>query len=132
MALLGKDAIFAANDRRYEIVHVPEWDGDVRLRTLTGRERDEFESSTVKTRNGKQEPDMDNFRAKFVALCVVDEDGKRIFVTKNDIGILGSKSVSALQRLFNKASEMNGMSESDVEELAGDFGEADQEPLTSD
>ena len=132
MALLGKEAILLADDRKFEIVHVPEWGGDVRLRSLSGRERDEFESSTMKLKNGKQEQDMDNFRARFVALCIVDEDGKRIFVTKSEIGILGSKSVSALQRLFNKASEMNGMSEDDVEAMAGDFGEADQEPPTSD
>lgn len=132
MALLSRDAIFGANDRKYEVVHVPEWGGDVRLQSLSAKERDSFEASTVKTKNGKQEPDTENFRARFVALCVVDEDGKQIFKSRQEIAILGSKSASALQRLFNKASEMNGMSEQDVEDLAGDFDEGGQEELTSD
>ena len=131
MALLSKDDIFAVNDRKTEIVSVPEWGGEVMVRTLSGRERDEFEASTVKTNKGKQEQNYDNFRARFVALCVVDESGKRLFNSRAEIQMLGNKSVAALQRVFNKAQELNGMTEQDVEDLTESFEEAPEGDSTS-
>lgn len=128
---LSKNDIFAVDDFKTEEVFVPQWGGSVFIKTLSGRERDEFESSTVKMKGGKQEPDMDNFRARFVALCVVDENGQRIFTSKSDIIMLGSKSVAALQLLFNKAQELNSMSDDDVEELTASFEEAPEEDSTS-
>ena len=132
MALLSKDDIFAVNDRKTEEVNVPEWGGSVLVRTLSGRERDEFEASTVKTNKGKQEQNYDNFRARFVALCVVDESGKRLFTSRAEIQMLGNKSVAALQRVFNKAQELNGMTEQDVEDLTESFEEAPDGASTSD
>lgn len=131
MAILSKNDILAASDFATEEVFVPQWGGSVFVRTLSGRERDEFESSTVKMKNGKQEPDMVNFRARFVALCVVDEQGQRLFKTRAEIDMLGSKSVAALQLLFNKAQELNSMSEDDVEELTSNFEAAPEEDSIS-
>lgn len=130
MALLSKQDILAANDLKTEEVHVPEWGGSVLVRTLSGRERDEFEQSTVDHKNGK--PNLENFRAKLVAMCVVDENGQRLFQTKAEVAMLGNKSVAALQRIFNKAQELNGFSEKDVEELTEGFDEDPDAPSISD
>lgn len=132
MALLTKEAILAADDRKTEEVPVPEWGGSVMIRTLSGRERDEFESSTIKVRGGKREENFANFRARLVSLCMVDETGQRLFKTRAEIDMLGNKSVAALQRVFNKAQELNGMSEQDVEELTEGFGETPAELSDSD
>lgn len=131
MALLSKDQILGADDRKTEEVPVPEWGGSVLVRTLSGRERDEFEASTVKTRGGKQESNYDNFRARFVALCVVDETGQRLFRTNAEVSMLGNKSVAALQRVFDKAQEMNGMSQKDVEDMTEGFDVAPDADSTS-
>ncbi len=132
MALLSKDAIFSTPARKHVEIEVPEWGGSVRLQSLTGRERDDFEASTVKMRAGRQESNMDNFRARFSALCIVDEQGTRMFRTRADIDMLGNTSVSALQRIFNKCQEMNGMTDDDVEELTESFEETPTESSTSD
>lgn len=132
MALLTADQILGADDRRYEIVDVPEWGGQVRLRSLTGRERDSFEAS-LQDRKGKSvKENIENFRARQVALCAVDEDGKLLFTNKQQVVLLGNKSVAALQRIFNKCNEMNGFTEQDIEELTEDFDEAPDENSTSD
>lgn len=131
MALLSKNDILSVNDRKTVEVHVPEWGGSVLVRTLSGRERDEFEASTVKTNKGKREENFDNFRARFVALCVVDETGQRLFTSRAEVVMLGGKSVAALQRVFNKAQEINGMTENDVEELTESFEPDPDEPHTS-
>jgi len=132
MALLSKDQILSADDRRYEVVEVPEWGGEVRLRSLTGRERDAFEASFQDTKGGKGKgSNLDNFRARLVAKCAVDESGKLLFANKSEVDQLGNKSVAALQRLFDKCNEMNGISEQDVEEMTEDFDEAPGENSTS-
>lgn len=132
MALLSKDEIFAITPRRYENLYVPEWGGEVRLRTMTGAERDEFEAGTVQIKNGKQKENMANFRARMVAAVLVDEDDKLMFRGRNEIAMLGNKPVAGLQRIFNKAQEMNGLSDEDVDELAENFEKEDDEDSTSD
>ncbi|KPI09934.1 hypothetical protein OV450_3425 [Actinobacteria bacterium OV450] len=132
MALLDKNAILKADDLEYEVVEVPEWGGSVRLKTLTGEERDEFEASQVTiNKKGRPEQNMANLRARLVALVVVDEAGKTVF-SKYDVPDLGRKSSKALDRVFEKASAMNGFSDEDMEKLAQDFGGGPNEGSTSD
>lgn len=114
--LLTRDAILAADDLSFEDVPVPEWGGTVRVRTLSGTERDAFEASIVEQRGKKSSVDMRNIRAKLAARTIVDEDGKRLF-SERDVELLGAKSASALQRVFEVAQRLNGLSDGDVEEL---------------
>jgi|SRR6476661_6002529 len=133
MAILSREEIIQVDDRKLKEVPVPEWGGSVMIRSLTGRERDDFEQSTVKTnKRGQQEQNFENFRARFVALCVVDENGRRLFQSRQEVALLGNKSVAALQRIFNEAQEMNGMSQEDVDELTSDFEKAPDEDSTFD
>ena len=46
---LTKDQILEANDLQSESVTVPEWGGDVLVRTMTGADRDAFEASMITT-----------------------------------------------------------------------------------
>lgn len=134
MALLGRDQILSSTSRSYQVVPVPEWGGEVRLQSLTGKERDKFEASLSKRKNGKEVSDYENARAKLIAACAVDENGNLIFTNRFDIEKLGEAPVSALQKLFNVCQAMNGMSDADLEELIGDFDQtADSEgPSSSD
>lgn len=131
MALLSREQILNADDRKTVEVEVPEWGGSVLVRSLSGAERDDFEASTVKMKGGKQQQNIANFRARLVSLCIVNEAGERMFAPV-DVKALGNKSVAALQRVFNKCNELNGLSEEDIEDLTQDFDEADHEGSTSD
>jgi hypothetical protein len=128
---LSADQILAAKDIKTEVVHVPEWGGDIRMKGLTGRERDEFEASMLETKGGKQKQNTANFRARLLAKCIVDESGAALFHS-SQIKLLGEKSAAALQRLFNKANEMSGLSEEDVDSLTEGFTEGPSEDSTSD
>lgn len=131
MALLSADEILAADDRVYEIVPVPEWNGEVRLRSLTGKERDSFEASLSEQKGNKVKRNVENFRARLVSLCAVDDEGKQLFTNRQQVELLGNKSVAALQRVFDKCNEMNGFSDKDIEELTEDFDEAPDASSTS-
>lgn len=116
MSLLNKSAILAAKDLPTEDIEVPEWGGTVRVRSLTGAERDAFEASIVDARGKTPQVNPRNMRAKLVALTVIDEDGKRVFGDA-DVSALGGKSASALNRVFEVAQRLSGLTEADVEDL---------------
>ena len=118
MSLLSREAILGADDLPHEDVEVPEWGGTVRLCTLTGAQRDAFEAASIQGRGKNRQTNLKNVRARLLALCLVDEAGQRLF-GDTDVQRLGAKSSKALDRLFDKASSMNGLSDEDVEELAG-------------
>lgn len=117
MGLLSKDDILGADDLYYEEVHVPEWGGDVRLRVMTGAERNKFEQSVIK---GKGQMNLDLFREKVIALCAVDEDGERIF-DSSDVAALGKKNAAAISRVADVCLRLNGFSDEDVTELTENF-----------
>ena len=117
MSLLSKTAILAAQDLQTEDVEVPEWGGAVRVRSFTGRERDAFEASMVRGEGRDRKVDLTNMRARLVGLTVIDETGQRLF-TDEEVDLLGAKSGAALDRVFAVAQKLNGLSGTDVEELA--------------
>ena len=131
MALLSRDAILAADDREYEVVPCPEWGGEVRLRSLTGAERDAYEQSLIETRGRSREMNLRNARAKLVALCAVDERGNRLF-SDADVAALGRKNAKPLDRLFDAARRLSGLSDDDVDRLTEDFDNAQSDASTTD
>jgi hypothetical protein len=126
MAILNRDAILTADDMKTIDIEVPEWGGDVRLRTLTGGERDKFESDMIDQRGKNNKMNLVNLRARLVALCAVDEGGKRMF-GDNEVTKLGSKNAAVLDKLFTAAQKLNGMTQEDVEELTEGFEDGQTE-----
>ena len=113
--MLTRDSILQADDLPKESVDVPEWAGQIWVRTLSGTERDSFEQSMV---NKKNKPNMDNVRARFAVLTICDESGERLFQAA-DAEALGKKSAAALDRVFAVAQRLNGFSDQDQKDLAG-------------
>lgn len=112
--MLSKQQILDADDLAFAVVSVPEWGGEVRIRTLSVRERDEFEA-TIST--GGKKPNLANVRARLVMRVIVDADGKQVFDLP-DVALLGRKSAKAMERVFEAARKLNGFSKEDIEELA--------------
>jgi hypothetical protein len=115
---LSRDAILKADDATYEDVPVPEWGGTVRVRGMSGAQRDAFEASIVRVKGGSREFNSDDFRAKFVSRVCVDEKGARLFTTA-DVKALSGKSAVALQRVFDAGTKLSGLSAGDVASLEG-------------
>jgi hypothetical protein len=121
---LTREAILAADDTAFEIVELPEWGGRLRVKGLSGKERDRFEASITETRGKSKELNLRNVRAKLVALTAVDASGRRIFEDE-DVARLGEKSAAALSRVYDVAARLCGLTEADAEELAKN-SESDQ------
>ena len=130
MKELTSEEILATQDIIEELVEVPEWKGTVRVRGLTGRERDAYEASLIDQRGRSTKANMQNARAKLVVLSVFNADGSRKF-NEAQISEISAKSASALNRIWKKALELSGMGDEDVEELTLGFDDAPSEPSTS-
>jgi hypothetical protein len=120
-----RDEILGRDDLPVEVVPVPEWGMDVRVRALSGAERDAYEASCMKKTGAKGAVEMtfENVRARLVARSVVDEAGARVF-TDADVVALGGKNAAALNRLFEVAQRLSGLRGEDFEELLGNSGSA--------
>jgi hypothetical protein len=117
MGLLNRESILRAKDLVSELVAVPEWGGDVRVRGLMGWERDDYESSCFPVDDkGRRRENFANMRARLVVLCVVDDEGRPLF-QRSDVGDLATKSAAALDRLYTVASRLSGLSAKDMEDL---------------
>jgi len=116
MALLNKAAILGQTALKTEDVVVLEWGGEVRVRELTGAERDALEMSVA----GGEQKDLRNMRARMVAMACVDADGKRLFSDADAKG-LGELSAAALDRVFWVAMRLSGMSAADVQAAEENF-----------
>lgn len=117
MALLTREQILAAQDIRFDTVAVPEWGGEVRLRSMTGADRDEYEQWLIAQRGPDEKTNIRNLRARLVSLSIVDEAGSRLF-SDSDIDALGARSAAALDRVAEAAARLNALSQKDVEALA--------------
>lgn len=120
-ALLSRDAVLAANDAATRDVEVPEWGGSVRVKGLTGVERDRYESQLIVGRGAKRDVNLTNARAKLVVMSVVDAEGAQLFDVA-DVATLAKKSAIALQRVFDVAAELSGLDEDAMEQLTESLG----------
>jgi hypothetical protein len=131
MGYLGRDAILQAEDRTYDEVDCPEWGGAVRLRSITGGQRDAYEQSLVQQRGNNRQMNLRNARAKLIVLCAVD-DGDRPLFTEADVNALSKKNARPLDRLFDACRVLAGLSEDDVDKLVEDFGATQGDDSTTD
>jgi len=113
MTLLSKSAILAAVDLKTEDVHVPAWGGTVRIRTMTGQERDEFRAS-IAASEGESGVPIGKFSAALLVAACVDEAGKRLF-TAGDMAALQAKAAASLDAPAAVAMRLNGLGAGAVE-----------------
>ena len=117
--ILTREEILGISDFTFENVNTPEWGEDtfVRVRGLTAHERDTFELTAVKEDfSGVTKAGMSDMRAHLVSMAVVDIDGRRLF-TPEDIAALSTKNALVIDRIFNVARRLSGLSKEDVDEL---------------
>jgi len=113
MTLLSKSAILAAVDLKTEDVDVPAWGGTVRIRTMTGLERDEFRAS-IAAADGENGVPIGKFSAALLVAACVDDSGARLF-TASDMAALQAKAAASLDAPAAVAMRINGLGAGAVE-----------------
>ncbi len=117
MAEVTRDSIRAFKGHPLKPVEVPEWGGTVYIRVMPGTERDSFEAETYKLNGKSVELNRANFRARLLVRTLTDKDGRPLYHI-SDADELGQQPADILDKLATVASQANGMSPKDVEDLA--------------
>lgn len=111
MGLLNKAAILGAEDLKYEDVEVPAWGGTVRVRVMTGAERDEFRAA-IQSEGGVP---VGKFSVALLAATLIDEAGARLF-TMEEVDQLAEKSAASIDKPAAVAMRLNGLGGSAIED----------------
>lgn len=85
------------------------------VRTMTGAERDAYEAEIVEAAKAGRAP---NYRGSLAARTLSDAQGNRLF-TDDDADALAKLSARDLDRIFDLATELNGLGADAIEELEG-------------
>lgn len=112
--MLNRESILKATDLKTIDIDVPEWGGSIRIRTMTGAARQEYYRVTA----GKDGTPKNVMEALIVA-CAVDDAGVPIF-SVGDIAELSKKSAIALNKVFEAAAELNGLTQKSVDAIVGE------------
>lgn len=128
MALLGKQQINAAVDRKWEDVDVPEWGGEVRLMALSAAERGYIEAGSVVANGETAQVKVESlkaYREKLVGMSMVDENFERLYSNKEiAAGDLGKKDGAVIERLAARVQRLSGMGKFAVKAAEGNSGAA--------
>jgi hypothetical protein len=109
--LTDPTAILACDDDLFEEVYVSEWNGSVRVRSITAAEREKLLQTSVEVSGKSRTINTPLMRVEIVWLAVVDEDGKRLFRSKGELAALGQKSASAIDKVADVALRLAGISD---------------------
>lgn len=110
--ILGKDDILTAVDLKVEEIEVPEWGGTVRVSQITAADRLALQMMILDEKTQKPKSPLEITRLMTIGLltlAIVDEQGNRLF-TPDDVEALGKKSSAAVDRVFEAADKLNGIS----------------------
>lgn len=111
MGLLNKAAILGAEDLKHEDVEVPAWGGTVRVRVMTGAERDEFRVA-IQSEGGVP---VGKFSVALLAATLIDETGARLF-TMEEVDQLAEKSAASIDKPAAVSMRLNGLGGSAIED----------------
>ena len=114
--MLSREEILAKRDLPPVPVRVPEWGPGVYVRTLSGEQREEYESALDKRRDAKGMLSFGTYRAMQVVYGVCNAEGVLVF-TEADIPQIIKQPVKTLMKISTKFSSVNGLTEADVEAL---------------
>lgn len=108
-----REKILSAQDIREKEINVPEWEVNVLVRGLTGRQRAKLLQDAVDT---KGKLDLEKIYPEIVIFSAYDpETGKPVFEPA-DRDILAEKSGAALERIAQAAMGLSGLHPDSINE----------------
>ena len=113
MNVLDKAAILSRKPR-IEMVDVPEWDGSIGVKAMSGLEREGWELEQAGLNEAGR--GMENVQARLLARTLCDEQGNRHF-GDHEIGDIGQLEGRGLARVFRVAMRLNALDAQSHEDI---------------
>ena len=111
--ILTADDIWAVDDIEERVVPVPQWNGAVRIRTLSQKQANELRRRATRRNaiNGKDEIDNDLLEALLFTEGVIEPQ-----FTMADYGKLQQKSMAAMSLILREVMDASGLTDAAVRE----------------
>jgi hypothetical protein len=107
--------VFGVEDKLSESLDIPEWGGRIYVRVMSAKERSEIEDLYIKITDAKKE--TGKFRKELIRRTWVDKSGNLMIIDDAVATHMMNKSALIIERIFEKACEVNGFRQKDVEVL---------------
>lgn len=127
--VLTGDDLLTATQLPQESIVFPGF-GKVFVRGMTGKQRDQWESSLMRGRGQDRRPHTENARARLAVRCLVNEKGERLYQDA-DAERLGNIRVDYLQKIFEVAQRLSGVTDEDIDDLGKSSGTVDGDGSSS-
>lgn len=119
--MLTREQFFAAKQRRYLEVPIPELGDTARIQSLTELEKSRFEMQATTSAGKYSKEKLMYWRQRLVCLVTVDEAGNRVF-SDDDVGKLSDIDGAVTSRIFDAAQEHCGFQPGDIEDMVKNSG----------
>lgn len=114
MGLLSREDILKAEDRAFDEIEVPEWEGTIRLQALSARRRLWIERMVSEKDKGAWEAIV----PQIVVWACVGGDSKPLFEDNEaSVAAVSEKGLPALERIVAHVMKMNAIREADEADL---------------
>lgn len=107
--ILGKE------DKVSERLDIPEWGGCIYVRVMSAKERSEIEDLFMRIHESKK--DTGKFRSELIRRTWVDCNGALMITDEAIATHMMGKNALAIEKIFEKACEVNGFRQKDIEVL---------------
>ena len=107
---LTREQILGIKSFRSKTIEIPEWNGEVRLKAMSGAERESLEERVYETVGDKLQMKKGvSYIPELLVKSWCDDDGNRLF-QDDEIDLIKAKDSTILAKLFKVAAEVNGLS----------------------
>jgi hypothetical protein len=107
---LTREQILSNKSFRSKTIEIPEWGGEVRLKAMSGADREAMESVVYEDVGGKLQIKKGvSYMAEMLLRTWCDDDGNLLF-KPDEINLIQEKDSVILARIFKVAAEVNGLS----------------------
>jgi hypothetical protein len=132
MTIANREALLKLCERRYSTVDIPERDISIRIQSLSEAEKSQYETCLIaKNGRGIMRERLQDATRRLIALCVVDEDGKRIF-SDSDLSAIANLDSYISSRIYDACQEHCGFNKGDIDETVKNSEEISVDDSTTD
>lgn len=126
-ALSLRDKVAQSNDIEVKLVHVPQWDVDIEVRSMAARDRARMvqEAAAAAAETGETTVNFERLYPDLVILCSFDPTTGLKAFEESDRDMLLDRHAGAIELVAGAAMAISGMSDKAVED-AGKSPAADQ------
>ena len=132
MTIASREALLKLCERRYSTVEIPERDISIRIQSLSEAEKSQYETCLIaKNGRGIMRERLQDATRRLIALCVVDEEGKRIF-SDSDLSAIANLDSYISSRIYDACQEHCGFNKGDIDETVKNSEEISVDDSTTD